>query len=173
MDQYLYLLGQILGFVAIILGFLTFQMKSRDKLVLIQIAATFAFVLHYLLIGAYSGMALNAVAMVRNIVFYYIGKNKPVPQVCSILFAVLLGVMGIVSWHAWYSVFSVAGLLINSYCMSFSDPQKIRKSILVASPLVLIYNCFVFSIGGIIYESIAVISSVIGIVRTHKADASK
>ena len=49
------------------------------------------------------------------------------------------------------------------------DPQNIRKSILVTSPLVLIYNIFEFSIGGIANESLSIVSSLIGIVRDKKA----
>jgi len=168
MSQHLYFVGQCLGIVAIVLGFLTFQMKSREKLVVMQIAVTLSFVLHYLLIGAYSGMALNSVAMIRNIIFYFVGRDKPVPKYLSILFAVLMCLMGILSWQAWYSVFAVLGLLINSYCMSFSNPQNIRKSILVTSPMVLVYDCFVLSIGGIVYESVAIVSAAIGIVRARK-----
>jgi hypothetical protein len=168
MENPMYYFGQFLGIVAIILGFLTFQMKSREKLVFLQIAATFAFAIHYLLIGAYSGMALNFVAMIRNIVFYFVGKEKPVPRFLSVLFAVFMSVMGVLSWQAWYSIFAVLGLLINSYCMSFSNSQNICKSILVTSPMVLIYNCFVLSVGGIVYESVAIISASIGIFRTRK-----
>lgn len=160
-------IGQFLGIVAIFFGFLTFQMKSREKLILFQVCAAGSFMLHYLLIGAYSGMALNAVAMIRNIIFYYIGRSKPVTKKWALLFTGIMGIMGIVSWHAWYSVFMVLGLLINSYCMSLSNPQMIRKSILITSPLVLIYNLFVLSVGGIVYESVAIISSLIGIFRAR------
>ena len=55
----------------------------------------------------------------------------------TIVFTVLMGIMGILSWSDWYSIFVFLGLVINSYCMSFKDPQNIRKSILVTSPLVL------------------------------------
>ena len=43
-----------------------------------------------------------------------------------------------------------------------------RKSILVTSPLVLIYDVFTLSIGGIVYETVAIVSSIIGIVRYRK-----
>lgn len=163
----MYILGQILGIVAIILGFLTYQMRTRERLVFVQIATTLCFCVHYFLIGAYSGMALNAVAMIRNIVYYFTGKNGAVSRVWAVTFAVCMGAMGVLSWQAWYSVFVVIGLIINSYCMSFSNPQNIRKSILVTSPLVLIYNIIVHSFGGAVYESVAIISSFIGVLR-HK-----
>ena len=82
-----------------------------------------------------------------------------------IAFAVIMGIAGVITWDAWYSIFSVLGLIINTLCMAFSDPQKVRKSILVSSPMVLVYDAFSLSIGGIIYESVAVVSSVIGLIR--------
>ena len=117
------------------------------------------------LVSAVSGMVLNIVAMIRNLVYsrrdlkLFSGKWWP------IAFAVIMGITGMLFWQDWYSVFVVAGLVINSVCMSFKDPQKIRKSILVSSPLVLIYDAFALSLGGIIYESAAIVSALVGILR--------
>ena len=84
-----------------------------------------------------------------------------------IAFAIIMGVVGIITWEAWYSIFIFLGIVLHTLGMALKDAQNIRKSILVTSPLVLIYDAFAFSIGGIIYESIAVISSIFGLVR-HK-----
>ncbi len=169
MESVVYIIGQALGIVAIALGFLSYQMKTRESLVFAQFATAICFVLHYLMIGAYSGMALNIISVIRNFTYYQLGKKGSVAKVWAIIFSVVMGIMGILSWQNIYSIFVVLGLIINSYCMSFSNPQSIRKSILVTSPLVLIYDILVLSIGGAVYESIAIISAVIGIVRTHKA----
>ena len=61
------LLGQALGIVAVILGFITYQMKSTKALLVVNMITCGVFCAHYLLIGAISGFALNAVALVRNI----------------------------------------------------------------------------------------------------------
>ncbi|MBE6729653.1 MAG: YgjV family protein [Ruminococcaceae bacterium] len=168
MEQILYFIGQVLGIVAVILGFINYQMKTREQVLYIHIATTICFAFHYMLIGAYAGMAMNFVGFVRNLVFYYVGKNSKVGRGWAILFAVLMGTMGIVGWEAWYSVLAVVGLIINSYSMSFSNPNNIRKSILITSPLVLIYDAFALSIGGMIYESVVIISSIIGLVRFNR-----
>lgn len=173
MDQIVYIIGQLLGIVAIALGFLSYQMKSRDKLVFVQFATAVCFVLHYLMIGAYSGMALNVISVIRNLTYYQLGRKGPVKRYWAVIFSVVMGIVGIVSWQSWYSVFAVLGLIINSYCMSFSDPQSIRKSILVTSPMVLLYDCFVLSIGGIVYESVAIVSAVVGVCRYAKEKARK
>ena len=90
-----------------------------------------------------------------------------------IVFTVILGIVGVLTWEAWYSVFVFVGLVINTLCMSFSDPQKVRASILVTSPMVIVYDVFALSIGGIVYESVVIVSSLVGLLRFHKGKCSK
>ncbi|MBQ1265089.1 MAG: YgjV family protein [Oscillospiraceae bacterium] len=171
MGNLLYIIGQILGVIAVILGFVTYQVRTQKMLLTVQIFTTLTFVLHYLLIGAWSGMALNAVAMVRNIVYARRDLKVFSGKLWPFAFALIMGIMGLLSWQSFYSVFVILGLVINSVCMAFDDPQKIRKSILVTSPLVLIYNISALSVGGIVYESVAVISALVGVLRFRKKNA--
>ncbi len=118
-------------------------------------------------------MAMNSVNIVRNLVYYRRNQKGDNSMLMPILFTVILGIIGLLTWEAWYSIFVFLGLIINSLCMSFSNPQNVRKSILITSPMVLIYDAFAFSIGGFIYESVAIISSVIGIIRFRKQNSEK
>ena len=165
MENHLFLIGQIFGVIAVILGFITYQIRTQKALLFVQTVTALVFVIHYLLIGAVSGMVLNIVAMIRNLVYSHRDLKLFSGKWWPIAFAVIMGITGMLFWQDWYSVFVVAGLVINSVCMSFKDPQKIRKSILVSSPLVLIYDAFALSLGGIIYESAAIVSALVGILR--------
>lgn len=160
--------GQIFGIIAVILGFINFQVKDARKVVVIQGITAAVFCIHYILIGAISGFALNVVVLIRNIIY---SQRDRFPMLSSkwipMLFAVVMGVMGIISWVNWYSVFVVFGLVISSVCMAMKNAQSIRKSVLVTSPMVLIYNVLIGSVGGMIYESMVIISSVIGLIK-HK-----
>ena len=158
------IIGQGLGVVAVILGFLSFQMKTQRLLLFMQMLTGVVFCVHYGLIGATAGMALNAVGVVRTFVYFLCEKKNYRRRWVPIAWTVIMGAAGIITWDAWFSVFCLCGLVINTFCLSFSDPQNVRKSILVTSPMVLTYNVFAFSIGGIIYESVVIISSVIGII---------
>ena len=77
-------------------------------------------------------------------------------------------VLGIFSWQAWFSIFLIIALAANTVFLSLGNPQLLRKSILATSSLVIIYNLFVFSIGGLANEALAIISSIIGIIRFRK-----
>lgn len=162
------LIGQIVGFVAVALGFVSFQMRTQKQLLVVQFVTTLTFCLHYYLIGATSGLVLNLLGAVRNLAYYY--REKPLfsGKKCPIFFALLMGVAGVLTWQGAYSLFVVAGLVINTICLSFAQPQKIRASILVTSPLVLVYDVFVSSFGGVIYESVVIVSSIIGLLRFRK-----
>lgn len=173
MDNIVFIIGQIFGIIAIILGFVSYQMKTQKQLLICQTAVSLVFCVHYLLIGATTGMAMNVVNVIRNFVYYRRNLKGDKSMLWPIVFTVILGVIGILTWNAWYSVFVFLGLIINSLCMAFSDPQNVRKSILVTSPMVLIYDAFTLSIGGFIYESVAIISSVIGILRNKKSSETK
>ena len=167
-------IAQALGVIAIILGFVNYIVKTRGQVIFVNSVTTVCFVMHYLCLGAWAGMALNFVAFIRNIVYYYAGKNGQVSKALSIAFTVIMGAMGItvslIAKEGWYFIFSVVALMINSFAMSFQNPNYIRKSILITSPLVLIYNCFVFSIGGAVYETVAIISAIIGLIRYKKKE---
>lgn len=165
MVDYVFLTGQIFGVIAVILGFLSYQTKNAKQLLIFQTATCAVFCVHYILLGAIPAFWLNAVGTLRNIVYYKKEKLGKAERILPWVFALVMAVLGIMSSVGWYSVFIVAGLVINTLCLSFKDAQHIRYSILVTSPMVLTYDVFVKSIGGIIYESVAIISSVIGIVR--------
>ena len=163
------IIAQILGVFAIIIGFLSYQTKSSKGVLALQSLTTVTFTVHYLLLGAYSGMIMNAVGIIRNF-FYYNSQKKFFSWKCwPIVFALVSGTLGILAWKAWFDVFVVSGLVINTVCMSFKNAQNIRKSILVTSPLVLIYDILARSYSGAVYETVAIVSSVVGIVRFHKA----
>ncbi len=171
MEQILYIVGQVFGIIAIALGFASYQMRTQKQILVTLSATAIALAVHYGLIGAYPAMAMNIVNIFRNIVYNHRNNTGRQDKFTPILFAVIQAVMGILTWNAWYSVFVVAGIVINSYCMSFSNPQNVRKSLLVSTPLVLIYNVFVMSIGGVIFESFSLVSSVLGIIRHRQKPA--
>ena len=168
MNDPIYVIGQLLGAVAIVLGFVTYQMKTQKGLIAVNTTICIVFSVHYLMIGALPAMAMNAIGAIRGVFYYFREKRGSKSPLLPIIFAVVMAIAGVITWSGWYSVFVFTGLVVNTLCLGFSDPQKVRMSILVTSPLVLIYNIFALSIGGMIFESVSVVSSVIGIIRANR-----
>lgn len=162
------LIGQALGVVAVILGFITYQMRSQKALLVVNMITCAVFCAHYLLIGAISGFALNAVGFVRNIVYTNRDKKIFASPAWPYVFGVIMLIAGILTWQDWRSVLAVCALVINSLALSLKNPQHIRYSLLITCPLVLIYDLLLHSYGGMVYEGMSIVSSLIGIYRFRK-----
>lgn len=159
------IIGQILGIIAPIITFVSYQVNSKKKLLVLQTAATLSTCLSYMFLGASSGFALNIVCIIRNIVFFFFRDSKSkMNMISACILAVIMGGLGFLSWEGPISLLVIIALAANTIFMSFGDAQLLRKSVICTSSMILIYNIFVFSLGGIINESVAIVASIIGII---------
>ena len=165
MQNLVTLSGHILGFVSVALFFYSYQCTEKRKLVVIQTVATALSCVQYLLIGAFSGFALNVVCIIRNFTFYFRDKHNRTDLLSPILFSVCMAAASVFSWEGAHSLLITLGLVINTMCMGICDAKSFRKTILISSTLILMYNVFAFSYSGILSESISLLSVVIGILR--------
>ena len=162
------IIGQILGLVATALTALSYQANEKGRLLIIQSAATLSTCLGYFFLGAWSGFALNIVCLVRNASFYFLKRESRIYKVAAMLLAVAMVAVGIVSWQGPISLLVIVALALNTLFMAFGSPQALRYSVCFTSSLILLYNVFVFTVGGIMNEGIAIMSSVVGIIRYRK-----
>ena len=167
-DNIVYIVGQFLSVLAVIIGFISFQMKTPKSMLVFQMAASLIFSAHYLLIGAMTAMALNLLAVIKFVCYYIRDRRSKKGLFEPILFTVLVIITSLITWDSWYSVFIMIGLVINSISFALSNAQLIRKFNLIKAPLCLVYNIAVFSTGGIFYETFTFVSSIIGIFFSSK-----
>ena len=160
------IIGQILGIIAPIITFVSYQVNSKNKLLILQTVATIATCLSYLFLGASSGFALNIVCIIRNIAFFFQDSKSKTNMISAIILAAVMGGLGFLSWEGPISLLVIIALAANTIFMSFGDAQILRKSVICTSSMILIYNFCIPNptIGGIINESVAIVASIIGIV---------
>ncbi len=164
MDNIAIVLSNIMGGVAIILGFVSFQMHKRKSLLIVQIATTLAFCAHYGFMGAWAGFSLNTIGAVRNLAYYHKDKKWLSTWVTPVVFSAAMLTVGFLTWQGYQDLFYISSMAISSFAMYFFGAQNIRKSILLTSSLVLVYDIMVGSWWGTVYESVAIISAIIGII---------
>lgn len=165
MQNFVTFIGHALGFVSVGLFFYSYQRTQKRKIMVIQTVATALSCIQYLLIGAFSGFALNIVCIIRNFTFYFRDKNQRTDLAAPVLFALCMAVVSIFSWEGIHSLLITSGLVVNTICMGILGAKNFRKTILISSSLILIYNIFASSYSGILSESISLVSVVIGIIR--------
>ena len=159
--------GQIIGFIALFFFCISYQVKNKSRLIAVQTVATSLICVQYLLIGAYSGFALNVVCVVRNFAFSIKDKRESNSPLIPVLFAVLMLFVGAFSWEGYHSILILAGLAINTVCMGVCRVSLFRKTVILTCSLIFAYNLCVFSISGMINESISIVAAAVGILREY------
>lgn len=160
--------GHIIGFVALFLFICSYQLRDKRRLLVVQTAATVLICLQYLLIGAYTGFALNIVCAARNVIYYHRDKRFFSGWLPPLLLAGIMAVVSVFSWEGYHSLLIIVGLMINTVCLGVCTTQNLRKSILLTCSMLAAYNVFAGSISGFINESLSVASAAVGLVRFAK-----
>lgn len=165
MDELLYMIGQGLGIVAVILGFVSYQMKLPRGIIVVQLATAMVFAAHYFLIGAMTAALLNFLAGVKCIAYYFRDKRGGRSLVEPVIFALVVVVSTVLTWEGWYSALIMVGLVVDTIGLALNNPQKTRALLFIKSPLCLGYNALVTSVGGVVYECVVLVSAIIGLIK--------
>ena len=169
------IIAQIIGIFGMAANIWSYQQKSKKGVIALQLCGSILFTVNFLLLGAMTGAMLNCVNFALNIVFL----NKEKTRADHVAWTVLFCSLYVAAYVMTFTVFKVepsvpklvleflplvgAFLTIASYKMS--GAAAIRKLSLIRSPLWLVYDSFVPSIGGVICEVISIISIITGIIR--------
>lgn len=159
------IIGQILGIIAVIISAISYQAKTQKSLLLINLAATTVIATHYLLLGSYAGAIMNAACILRNVAFCYRDKRFLRSSALPYVMAGIIVVVGCFSWGGPADILLLVALAVNTVFMSFDNAQTIRKSVILTSSLILIYNVILGSFGGCANEVLAISSAIIGVIR--------
>ncbi len=161
----MYIIAQIIGAVALVLAVISFQQKTHKYIIAFQLAANFAFVLHFGLLGAYTGAILNAVALARSVVFVNKGKTWADNRLWLWLFCAVSVAAGIFTWQNALSVLPILGMVCTTVAFWIKTPKYVRLCALPSSPLWLVYNFVSCAWGGVLTEVINMASIILAIVR--------
>lgn len=166
-------LGHVFGFISVGLFFYSYQRSRKETILTIQSVATALSCIQYLLIGAYSGFALNVVCIIRNFVYSYRDKYSFNDWYSPVLLSVFMAGVSCFTWEGLHSLMITAGLVINTVSLGVFGAKNIKKSIVISSSLILVYNVFAGSYSGMLSEGLSIISAIIGFVRLHKEPGTK
>ena len=168
-------IAQIIGIFALSLNVLSFQQKSKKTLITIQLLGSLAFCIHFLLLGAYTGFILNFIGIGRATVYANKEKFKADSPLWLIGFTLLYAATYILVFTVFgkepilrnfvLELLPVISMVISTAGFRTKNAATVRKLSLFYCPLWLIYNICIGSIGGILCETICLISITIAIIR--------
>lgn len=151
----------VIGYCGTACLVLSFQCKTERRLFLCQMLSGLLFVLHYGLLGDYTGMVMDGVCFVRSLMMIS-GKKllKGRIALCTLL-AVILA-LGVLTWDGIFSLFPTVALLVSTVFLYSDNTDIIRRAqFFCTSPCWLTYNIHVLSWPGILCESLDMASCLV------------
>lgn len=148
------------------LMFWSFQCRAARKLFFMQMLSFFCFIAQFLLLGAYTGAITLSIGVCRN----YLLSNEGKPWAdwkgwpCIIIAAYMLSCYA--TWESWLSLLPSAAIILSTLAGWTHNGKIIRLvGCGINSPLWIIYDFCVNSWGGVIGESISMLSIFISFYR--------
>lgn len=161
------IITQTIGFVAVAAFILSYQIKSNRWLFLLQLIGSALFCLQFFLLDAFSGCLSLAVNILRNALMMKYNDWKWVQwKGCPIIIAVLFTIILFFTWNGPVSLLAFVASVSSTFVYWTNSPRNIRLvNLTCASPCWLIYDIIVHSWGGLLSESITLISILVSIIR--------
>ena len=167
--------AQIFGLCGMTMNVLSYQRKEQREIIFMQMIGSLFFAVNFFMIGAFVGALLNVVGMLRAVVYWQ--RERFHAQKIHWVFG--LGIVYIAVYVLSFTVFGtepssknllvellpVIGMIITTVSFYLGRAKAVRFLGIINSPLWLTYNIVNFTLGGIITESISLVSIVLGIIR--------
>ena len=157
-----YIISQVCTIIMYVLLGITYQVKARKKLLILSIFSNAFQGIAYLLLNAKSGFVMCVLAILRETAMMFI-SDKIKDEIGVIISAIF-------TYEGIFSMLSILATVIYTYSI-WQKNEKIYKALGTPVGICWIaYNIFVKSIFGVILESIILICSIVGYVRSKKTE---
>ena len=158
---------QGIGILGMACFIISYQIKSNKALYMIQTTGTSLFCIQFMMLGAWSGCFNLIMIILRNVMLTNYNKYKWIQWKGWVLvISAICTAILIFTWDGPLSLLPFIALVGSTIGYWTNNAQKIRLSNLVcASPAWVVYDIFVGSIGGMLSESITIISILVSIYR--------
>ena len=170
--------AQIIGIVAMIFNIGSYQQKSQRAIITWQLFNTTLFTINFFMLGAYTGALLNAIGIIRAVVFL----NKEKLKTDHISWLIGFITVYILSYVLTFTVFKkdftwgnaiveslpVIGMTATTLAFRSKTAQSTRLFGLISAPTWLVYNIFAKSIGATLCAAFCLISILVGYARLDR-----
>lgn len=168
------LYAEICGGLATAVGFLIFQQKKRSHILFLKLVCDVLWVLHFLLLGAYSGMAISLVACGREILFSLIGRKdgkKPLPLL--FVFLILNTCSVALTWTGFWSICSLLSGWLGTLAYWQTVPNRIKLFAAGVCASQTVYAIGIGSKSALFNEIVTAISIALFFLRDRRSKQTK
>lgn len=123
----MFILAQICGLIALLMTIINIQLKSKEKIVMLNVWANIAVTIQYFLLGAHTGAVISILNAIRDVVYFLFKKKSLKPSILVLLiFEIVAIISGIISWQDIWSVIPIVVTIIYTYGLWQDDIKILR-----------------------------------------------
>lgn len=160
---------QSIGIIGLIFVVFAWNAKTRRKVLDLQSVNVSLFIIHYILLGAWTGAIMSGVTLLRNLVFAQKNLKKWASHPGWLYVFIVLSLIALaIFWEGWISLLPAAGVVIGTYAISKDNPKDIRFYMLLTAIVWIPYTIIVHSYSGLIAHIISTIGLLTGMIRLDR-----
>ena len=158
------------GIVAVAFYLLSYQQKTRGKIIAFNLTSRILYILQYILLGALAGAVLDILGAISSV----LAKKKDSKFIKTYFWFVFIfvdlsivaaGVVTMILTDDYFGVFSIIGVLLHTSAFWMNDEKKIRIVSFAGSPFWFVYNFASKAYGSAIGDLLTTGSILIAIFR--------
>lgn len=181
--NYSYIISQIFAILAYALLGVTYLTKKKNLILLLNALSTISFTVSYIFLFAWSGVKMNMISLVRNLIFYLVArfasnsKNWKIVSLAIVYLLIGADVIlclsinrGIFVFGSIFDVVPYIATAIYTFAI-WNEKGKMYKYFGIMSSIAwIVYNTFIRSLFGVILETVMVICAIVGLVKQKRID---
>lgn len=156
---------QLIGYVGLVFAVIAFQCKQHKNVMIFRTLNEVIFAIQYFCLASYTGVVMNLIGSVRNIIFARQIKKEKSTLIWQILFSLMFVVIGILTTNGIVSIMAILAKVVTTIAYSLKNTKYIRFLTLPTSICWLVYNIMCNSSAGILCEAFTICSIVTAIIR--------
>jgi hypothetical protein len=166
-----FLLSQLVGFIALFISTLAFQIRNQKSMFLIVELSNFIWAIHYIMLGGYTAAFVMVLSIIRTILVLYRPKFKIHAILIALGFNLLFCIFSPESY--WYKYIPFVTGVLYSLSLYYNELYlRSRLLTFVAMTMWLIYGIMIVSYPEVTESLFIMASILIGIIR-HSNNQNK
>lgn len=171
------LIPQAVGVLAVTLFLLSYQLKKRKHIIIVNTVSRCLYILQYILLGAFAGAAVDVLGALACVV----ASKKDAPFIKKHLTLViiitdaLIVTAGLLLCKEPLDLLPIIGVLLHTGAFWLTDERIIRRVSLLGSPFWFVYNFYSRAYGSALGDVLTMVSIIIAMIkfRKHKKEETK
>ena len=171
---YYNVLTTVVGVVSVVILFMSYQMKTRGKILATYIGAAAGWMLYFILQGDLTSAMMNVIGIIRSVIFMQREKYKWANSVFWLFFfiAIMVGCV-LLTFSSWKDIFPLLGTVLGTISF-FVLSETLLRVLNIGTYCMWIGNSISKGyVIAMISDAFALISCIISIIRYRKKGEEK